>query len=320
MSTVEVASSSLSYARGTRRAEEGKVYKKITELGTSVFDELDNDKILFIDLSETEIKDVTVNRNIGLFGGFGQNTLFYLPEGNDDGGEDNVILGKDNKRCARLSLTDEMDFHAPSDFNADMASLDRTFVPGQTSTLFLPFGLTSAQADAFGDFHRFKEISGKQAVYYDKETDDIPANTPFIFVPGTDKIEAANVEVKGLDNYFAVNGNLVGTYEKLIWDTDQTDIYGFAAAPEGEVTAGQFVRVNAGAWLPPFRAFLQVTSSSRRLAVVIGDKTTTGIDRGVTINGPASATEWHAIDGRRLNGKPTQGGMYINNGKIVIVR
>jgi rhamnogalacturonyl hydrolase YesR len=82
----------------------------------------------------------------------------------------------------------------------------------------------------------------------------------------------------------------------------------------------QFVRVNAGAWLPPFRAFLQVTSSSRRLAVVIGDKTTTGIDRGVTINGPASATEWHAIDGRRLNGKPTQGGMYINNGKIVIVR
>ena len=320
MSTVEVASSSLSYARGTRRAEEGKVYKKITELGTSVFDELDKDKILFIDLSETEIKDVTVNRNIGLFGGFGQNTLFYLPEGNDDGGEDNVILGKDNKRCARLSLTDEMDFHAPSDFNADMASLDRTFVPGQTSTLFLPFGLTSAQADAFGDFHRFKEISGNQAVFYDKETDDIPANTPFIFVPGTDKIEAANVEVKGLDNYFAVNGNLVGTYEKLIWDTDQTDIYGFAAAPEGEVTAGQFVRVNAGAWLPPFRAFLQVTSSSRRLAVVIGDKTTTGIDRGVTINGPASATEWHAIDGRRLNGKPTQGGMYINNGKIVIVR
>ena len=310
LSTVEVESSAAA-SRGIRRVKETR---KITELGNAIFDDLDKGNILYIDLKGTEIHDLTVNRSGGVMDGFGENTLIYLPEGNDDGGEDNVVI---DETCARLSLTDEMDFRAPHDFDAVEASVNRIFVPGQNSTLFLPFGLTSAQAASFGKFHQFKEISGSNAVFYEAETGDIAANTPYIVVPEAAELQVENVSVKGLEDFSAISGNLVGTYEKITWADDQEDIYGFAAIADGNVSAGQFVRVNAGAWISPFRAYLQVASSSRRLALVIGDKTTTAIvDNAVK----KAEDDWHTIDGRRLNGIPTQEGMYINNGKIVIVR
>ena len=29
---------------------------------------------------------------------------------------------------------------------------------------------------------------------------------------------------------------------------------------------------------------------------------------------------WYSLDGRRLNGRPTQGGVYLNNGRKVVIR
>ena len=192
MSTVDVETTSAS-ARGVRRAPEKK---KITQLGNSVFDSLDKDQILFIDLSGTAIQDMTVNRSAGLFDGFGQNTLFYLPADNDDGGEANVVLG-DN--CAHLSLVDKMDFRAPNGFTAAKVDLERTFTAGKTSTVFLPFGLSKAQADAIGAFHTFKAIDGPNAVFNEAETNGTTANTPYVFVPTAEKIEVENVGIVGYE-------------------------------------------------------------------------------------------------------------------------
>lgn len=52
-----------------------------------------------------------------------------------------------------------------------------------------------------------------------------------------------------------------------------------------------------------------------------GDGETTGIisvnGSGFTVNGSDS---WYTLDGRRLQGKPTQRGIYINNGKKVVIK
>ena len=34
----------------------------------------------------------------------------------------------------------------------------------------------------------------------------------------------------------------------------------------------------------------------------------------------ATATDWYTLDGRRLSGKPTKKGLYIVNGKKVVIK
>lgn len=314
MSTVPVGSSSSALARGVHRESEQQ--QTITELGATVFDCLDKDQILYIDLSGTAVSEMTVNRSAGLFEGFGQNTLVYLPAHNDDGGEDNVIL---HGNCARLNLTDAMDFRAHKDFTAASAVLDREFTAGETSTLFLPFALTKDQADGLGTFHTFKEIQGANAVFNEAETDGTAANVPYIFLPSATKIEAVNVSVEGMDDYQVVSGNMVGTYEKLTWADEQTEIFGFAASDIGDVVAGEFVRVGAGAWLPPFRAFMQVSESTpSRLNIVVGGVTTALQTPNSQLLTPSSA--WYNVNGQRISGTPSAKGLYINNKKKMIVR
>ena len=52
-----------------------------------------------------------------------------------------------------------------------------------------------------------------------------------------------------------------------------------------------------------------------------GDDNAMGIisvhDSGFMVNG---SDAWYSLDGRRLNGKPTQRGIYINNGKKTIIK
>jgi hypothetical protein len=46
----------------------------------------------------------------------------------------------------------------------------------------------------------------------------------------------------------------------------------------------------------------------------------TGILTTNFTNSTNSGNEWYSIDGRKLSGKPTQRGIYINNGKRVVIK
>ena len=52
-----------------------------------------------------------------------------------------------------------------------------------------------------------------------------------------------------------------------------------------------------------------------------GDDNATGIIEvnasGFRLNG---SDAWYTLDGRRLQGKPTKSGMYINNGKKIVIK
>ena len=41
---------------------------------------------------------------------------------------------------------------------------------------------------------------------------------------------------------------------------------------------------------------------------------------GVTTDLRSGDDGWYTIDGRRLAGKPTQSGIYINNGKKILIK
>ena len=34
----------------------------------------------------------------------------------------------------------------------------------------------------------------------------------------------------------------------------------------------------------------------------------------------ATATDWYTLDGRRLSGKPTKSGVYVNSGRKVVIK
>lgn len=57
-----------------------------------------------------------------------------------------------------------------------------------------------------------------------------------------------------------------------------------------------------------------------RIVLNFGDDETTGITTTNSMNDTNSDGAWFSIDGRRLTGKPTARGLYINNGKIIITK
>ena len=140
--------------------------------------------------------------------------------------------------------------------------------------------------------------------------------------------------------------NFYGTYKGKTWtSSDSNKDYGFAAhggtAVHGEyVEAGQFVRFTTGAFIKPMRCYLSYVGTSapapaRRLTrsasgddlpasitvrLVSRSGETTAIGTLDTTTGELSFDGWYTLDGVRLSGKPTKKGLYINNGKKVVIK
>ena len=77
-----------------------------------------------------------------------------------------------------------------------------------------------------------------------------------------------------------------------------------------------------GDYLPAHKAFLNAggAANARGLHMVFDDATgIRSIDNGqLTIDNLAGA--WYSLDGRRLSGKPTKSGVYVNNGRKVVIK
>ena len=136
-----------------------------------------------------------------------------------------------------------------------------------------------------------------------------------------------------------------GVYYNVAWNDGNANlgkIYGFAAqsydGSSYNVSPGDFVKAAAGASIAPFRAFLQFTAGGSsaprrgaaeealpsrmmvRLVNADGDVTAIGTIDTKTGEIRFDSEAWYTLDGRRLNGKPSVKGMYINNGKKIIVK
>ena len=78
--------------------------------------------------------------------------------------------------------------------------------------------------------------------------------------------------------------------------------------------------------LKSFRAHFLVKpndgSKARAINVDWGDGETTSLSEELRVKSEefVTTTEWYSLDGRRLSGKPTQKGVYINNGKKVVIK
>lgn len=140
--------------------------------------------------------------------------------------------------------------------------------------------------------------------------------------------------------------NFHGTYKGKSWAVASND-YGFAArsgmsAGGEEVEAGQFVRFTTNAFIKPMRCYLSYVGTSapspaRRMTrsasgddlpqsitvrLVSRSGETTAIGEIDTKTGELSfdSEAWYTLDGVRLSSKPSTKGIYINNGRKIVIK
>ncbi len=297
----------------------------LTTLPDDIFTELSS-TVTNIDLSKTSVNNVHVSRSNGPFKDVSRNTFIYLPAGNGNTaaeGEPNVVIGA---VCDNMQLDDESSqlFSPIMNFGVVSATLGREFVAGCTSTVYLPFAVNQASADALGEFYTFKGITAAGDADLQPVTTGLAAKTPYIFKKsGAGKISVNNVSVT--TDAAPAATELIGTFEPITWTSQMLAskknqnkyVYGFAAEDQGEnIQAGEFVRVGAGAKIKPYRAYLEVAYNAARIAINWGGDETTGIR---TLQSVKPQEGWFTIGGARLAGAPSKPGLYIFNGKKVIV-
>ena len=190
-----------------------------------------------------------------------------------------------------------------------------------------------------------------------EQTGTLAANTPYIFQATNDASDVvfSNVTIVNSDDPKIVNNEVGftfrGTYTQKTWEADDAAVtgghlYGFMMQDNDGQVEGQFVKARRKTILRPFSCYLEYngdlsdTNPSSHAAArsatrgtagetpdvidivwVSANGTVTGISRLDTRTGEITdSDDWYLMDGRKLNGEPTVKGLYINNGKVVIIK
>ena len=233
----------------------------------------------------------------------------------------------------------------------------RSFTADKASSICLPFTYTPAASE--GTYYTFAGIEHNGNEYVATMTataTTLNANTPYVFMPtATGEVIFSGVATKIPDANDASaltttsgNWSFKGTYSPLTYGTAPFDgyVYGFASTTktvEGEGTepiqAGQFVHAKTGASVPSLRCYLKYKdgqqftgAGARGMTRADEDLPQTITVRFIGANGEVTAIGtlntqtgeivtdgWYTLSGTRLSGKPSKRGIYINNGRKVVL-
>lgn len=276
-----------------------------------------------------------------------------------DGDGEGVVATLDiNDPAAKLVI--------PEDIEVSKVDIGINFVPGKTMTLMLPFDYDVPEGlGTISEFTRVEKIDGVWTATGTRVSNNhIKAHTPYLIHVAEESdgtLASGSVTIKANINVDSEAGEgswtFKGTYEGKTWvagDPELGHAYGFAGQQKDNVSPGDFVRVGAGAAIPPMRAYLVHASAAvqpepagmpaaryapeeplpKRIVVRIidgesGDVLEEGEMDGsgeiqslmpVKSNFEAKENRWHDIKGRHLNHKPNAKGAYLKNGKPVLVK
>lgn len=246
------------------------------------------------------------------------NMLVFVGDGVKMNNVANVV---ENGICANLKLDENYAYSSPFAFTAQQATFNRLFTAGKKSTVYLPFSVDNPQS--YGTFFAFERYDAEQGQVYFQETSQLAANTAYVFKPTVETLTFANVEVATTpaNQSEVTEAGLYGTFVPVTTPVklfDGMNVYGYAAndIPAQGIQAGQFVKAGNKVSVASFRSFLALPAlQSPRSVGCLFSGETTGIDSVVKENG---SDVLYNLKGQRVN--QTSKGMYIKNGKKVIVK
>ena len=144
--------------------------------------------------------------------------------------------------------------------------------------------------------------------------DKIPANNGVMLI-GEQGVTYTFVALETTSAGGDYSGNLL---EPVLTDTHYAYASGYYVLKNGQFHA----IANDAAQIPACKAVLHLSGAAGARVLNIVDSDATGVESVElrTENGEFATAAWYTLDGRKLNAKPTTKGMYILNGKKVIVK
>lgn len=209
---------------------------------------------------------------------------------------------------------------------------------GTWNTICLPFYLDKFEGTIFEDASvmffdgsDFDPSTGELSLIFDKEQDGIGAGMPY-FVKwdegGHDVIDPifSNVTIDGEYGMtptplVTTYADFIGVFDNMTFGEERKDILYLGANnklfyPSPEVDES----VTIGAFRGYFELHLSENQSARAFQLNFGDEETV-ITSIIAVESISPAEEsWYTFDGRRLSGKPTTSGLYISNGRKVVIK
>jgi hypothetical protein len=245
-----------------------------------------------------------------------------------------------------VTLTDAGTYSFKADVNVASATYQKTLGEGRVGkhqAWFVPFDYTIKEADTEKfDFYKINMIANAPNAQTDA-TDDIwvflkkvdagtvlHANMPYVYKPKvavTDyafTTENATLKAKATDARITMmtaedTYTVFGTYEPTTATAQDPFYY---VNINGDLSLGDAVTVGAYRWIMRVESKFGTpnVSYAREMHFFDGEEATGIISvhgSGFTVNG---SDVWYTLDGRKLDGKPHAKGVYIQNGRKVIIK
>lgn len=285
--------------------------------------------LTFLDFSDTKITGKEISRSEGSFNGVPENVFIYVPAGNTTK-EKNVIIGG---VCDQMELDGEKDakpFKAMKNFTAGQVVLKRTFPAAGTgenkvrSTIYLPYAVSQEDANSLGSFYEYESNDGKVVSMTKVTTGGLKANKPYIFEAKEGGVENPLIRVASVVATPGETEGFKGVFERKEYEPG---MYCYAAEARDNNTVGQFVEMGPGSYVPPFRAYM-IGNSVPSYAIAwdgvidkfVDEENTTAVETLKTVADKKTAEGWWTLNGVRMNAQPKKAGLYIFNGKMVVVK
>lgn len=253
----------------------------------------------------------------------------------------------------QVTLTDGEAITALGTYTGEVCQVtySRSFTNGKASTVCLPFAYEKKVGD--GSFYEFvgieKDGSDYVATMQEPSVSTLTANKPYLYMPNA----TGAVDFSGLYDIPAdltagttnvTDWSFKGTFDTIEWTTAPTGTYGFSAQDANDgITQGQFVKVGKYVRIKPMRCYLiygdgtsdwagapamnragddELLPETIKVRLIGANGTVTGIGTLQTKTGEVTMDNkaWYSLDGRRIVGQPAQKGIYIKNGKKVVVK
>ena len=226
----------------------------------------------------------------------------------------------------------------------DVTISGRTLTANTWNVMVLPFAVNTLDfCNAIGSYAIFNTLQKvekdasdpthlKDKIYFQIELNEIPANQPFLVKPriavdfdaDKDKDKVKDIVIKNVKfvNAEPVQTNVdgvkfIGTYEAAA-DINSTDWWGMQGG-----NFKHFTQDKIGG-LKFTRAYIQLTDGATAAEFFVEDIDNNGFTAIKSLNTDTMQSValdgWYTLNGIKLQGAPTEKGVYINNGKKVVLK
>ena len=170
--------------------------------------------------------------------------------------------------------------------------------------------------EEYAVIYTITDVSGTEATA--TELTIVPANTPFLVKNTADERKTFLFIVTDGDQQLVANyyPGFTGTLNATTIDASTADQTNYA------FNGKEFVYVKNAIEVAANKAWLNVNTvvPSARITIVFSDATGVESVELRTENGEFATAAWYDLNGRKLQGMPTKKGVYIMNGRKVVIR